>query len=109
MDLKKISLPLKGFLSGILMWSCAVVFAWGIYPIKPEGFEGAGFLLLFLGLPSSILLSSYNGPVIMQVLLLSLLGYLQWPLLGLIVGSIIRARKRKKKKASSVKDKEEQN
>jgi TM2 domain-containing membrane protein YozV len=96
MNLRKIPLPIKGFLLGLLISTCFVVFAWGIYPIKNEGWEAAGFLLLFFGLPSSMLLNFYNGPVIMQILLLSVFGYLQWPLFGLIIGTVVWVRKKKR-------------
>jgi hypothetical protein len=98
MNLRKIPLPLKGFLLGMLIWTCFVVFAWGIYPIKPEGWEAAGFMLLFLGLPGSLVLNFYSGPVLMQILLLSLIGYLQWPLVGFVAGTVMWSRERKMKK-----------
>jgi hypothetical protein len=101
MKLAKLPPPLLGLLSGAVLWSCAVGFAWVIYPIPTEGWEAAGFVLLFLGMPSSMLLHFYSGPVIMQVLLMSLFGYLQWPTFGLLIGTVIWLRKRRTRKAAS--------
>jgi hypothetical protein len=67
--------------------------------MEPEGWEAAGFTLLFLGMPSSALLFLYHGPVFMQVLLMSLFGYLQWPFVGWLVGTAIGSIKKRFGKA----------
>ena len=94
MKILKLPTPLLGLILGAVAWSCPVALAWLLYPIQPEGWEAAGFLLLFLGLPSSACIQFYEGPVVMQVLLMSLFGYVQWPLVGLVVGTMIWKRKR---------------
>lgn len=94
----KIPAPLLGLISGAALWSCVVAFVWLLYPIKPEGWEAAGFILMFLGLPSSALIQFYKGPVVMQVLLMSLFGYIQWPLLGFIIGTVTWKRNKVNKK-----------
>jgi hypothetical protein len=88
MNLRKYSKSTLGLIIGALAWTFIVILAWSIYPIKPEGWEAAGFMLLFLGLPSSMLLNFYDGSVFMQVLLMSIFGYLQWPLIGFIIGKV---------------------
>jgi hypothetical protein len=82
---KTLPLTIQGLLSGFTFWTIIVAIAWCIYPIKQEGFEAAGLTLLILGLPSSLLLNLFDNPsVLKQVILLSLFGYLQWPLLGIL-------------------------
>ena len=82
---KTLPLPIQGILWGFTFWTIIVAIAWCVYPIKQEGFEAAGLTLLILGLPSSLLLNLFdNIPVVKQVMLLSLFGYLQWPLLGIL-------------------------
>ena len=83
---KTVSTPIKGLILGILCWTFIVVDAWVIYQIPPEGWEAAGFFLLFLGFPSTMLISFFNVSVFEQVLLMSLFGYCQWSVIGFLIG-----------------------
>jgi ABC-type multidrug transport system permease subunit len=91
---------LQGLLSGTLFWSAVVAVAWALYPLGAEGWAGAGFLLLFLGLPSTLLLQFFDGSVFEQVVCMSLLGYLQWPLIGMVAGIFYSSFSRKRTGAS---------
>jgi len=84
----EISLILRGFIEGVFFWTCIVVLAWLIYPIGSEGWEAAGFLLMMVGFPATYLseVLAPNSSVLWQVIWFSILGYLQWPILGLIWG-----------------------
>ena len=91
MKLPKFSPPFIGLLLGAILWSCVVFEAWMTYPM-PWGWESAGFMLLFFGMPSSMLVCFYEGPVFMQILLMSIFGYLQWPAFGFLIGRCIGRR-----------------
>lgn len=79
------SLLIQGIISGFTAWTIIIVVSWVVY-LLPEGFEAAGLTLLILGLPSSLLLNLFdNISVFTQVILLSYFGYLQWPLIGILL------------------------
>lgn len=85
MRYKQLSKPLLGLIVGTLFWSATVILAWISYFSGGEGWEGAGFLLLIFGLPSSSLLTFFDVSIFNQILLMSLFGYLQWPLIGFVL------------------------
>ena len=71
-----------------LYWSSVVALSTLIYfSSSHDSMEGAGFLLVFAGLPSSMLVALFpqNISVGMQMFLMVLFGYMQWNILGLLV------------------------
>ena len=54
-------------------------------------------MLAILGTPSTMLVAFYDGSIFMQILLMSLLGYLQWPALGYFIGRYMRRRLEREK------------
>lgn len=76
----------RGILSGCAAWTIILALAWAVYPLEPEGFEAAGLTLLLLGLPGSLLLNLFGHiAVFKQMVFLSLFGYLQWPVWGILL------------------------
>jgi hypothetical protein len=81
---------LRGFIEGTVFWTFLVALAWFIYPLGAEGWEAAGFFLMILGFPSTYLSQfiASKSTVFWQVTWFSILGYLQWPLLGIILRAL---------------------
>ncbi len=83
------TLPVRdqGMILGYMAWTAVVAIAWGMFLIYPAGSEAAEYLLLFFGLPCSLLVKflSPGTAVVIQLLLLSVCGYVQWPVIGILI------------------------
>ncbi len=78
---------------GFLAWTIVVACAWIIfYPLGGEGKEAAGFLMIWLGFPSSLLLNLFDCDFYHELILLSFLGFPQWIIFGVLYGIKRRAR-----------------
>lgn len=86
-NFKNLPLTAQGMIFGYMAWTVIVAIAWALYTLKPEGFEAAEFLLLFFGLPGSLLVNFLepDTAVVIQILLLSVCGYVQWPVIGILI------------------------
>ncbi len=86
-NLKNLPLTAQGMVLGYVVWTAIAAIAWLLYMLHPESFKSAEFLLLFFGLPCSLLVKFLNPgtAVIVQLLLLSVCGYVQWPLIGILI------------------------
>jgi hypothetical protein len=91
MKLKKISPTTWIIIAANVWWSLIVALSTMIYfSSSYDNVEGSGFLLLFAGLPSSMMLYFFNVSVEMQIVLMAIFGYIQWNIIGLIAASIIK-------------------
>ncbi len=91
MNIKKISPTVWLIIAANIWWTLLVALSVSIYfSSSHDNVEGAGFLLLFLGLPSSMLLYFFKVPVEMQIVLMAVFGYLQWNVVALLLGLIIK-------------------
>ncbi len=86
-NFKTLTLTAQGMILGYIAWSAIAAIAWVLYMLTPAGFEAAEFLLLFFGLPCSLLVDFLkpDTAVIIQILLLSVCGYVQWPVIGILI------------------------
>lgn len=91
MRIKKIPLFLWFLVAANIWWTIIVLLAYAIYfSSSPDRVEGAGFLLAFMGLPSSMLVSFFDVSVQIQMFLMLVFGFLQWNLVAYLIGFLAR-------------------
>lgn len=86
-DFRHLPPTAQGMLLGYVAWTGIAAVAWVLYMLIPIGYEAAEFILLFFGLPCSLLVNFLEPgtTVAMQLLLLSVCGYIQWPVIGILI------------------------
>ncbi|MFH1691450.1 MAG: hypothetical protein ABIC68_02605 [Candidatus Omnitrophota bacterium] len=91
MKIKQIPLFLWFLVAANIWWLLIVLLAWTIYlSSSVDNFEGAGFLLAFMGLPASMLVSFFDMSVKGQMLLMVVFGFLQWNLVAYLIGFFVK-------------------
>lgn len=77
----------RGMLLGYCAWTAIAVIAWLLYLFYSKGVEAAEFLLLFFGLPASLMVTFLkpDTAAVIKMLLLSVCGYVQWPVFGILI------------------------
>lgn len=91
MKIEKIPLFLWFVIAANIWWTVIVLLAHALYfSSSVDNIEGAGFLLAFMGLPATMLVSFFDASVQMQILLMACFGYLQWNLIGLSLGFFVK-------------------
>ena len=99
-NIQKLSPLTRLIVKANLYWTILVVLSLSIYlSSSPDNLEAAGFLLIFASLPSSMLLALFptSLPDLTQIILVILLGYLQWNLIAFVLGMKLT----KKRKSSN--------
>ncbi len=89
--IKKIPLFLWFFIAANIWWAIIVLLTYAIYFLSSvDNVEGAGFLLAFMGFPSSMLVSLFDVSVQMQIFLMLIFGFVQWNLAAYSVGFLAK-------------------
>jgi len=89
----------QGMIFGYIAWTFAAAIAWILYVIPDVNFEIPKFLLFFLGLPCS-LTTHFLYPdtaIAVQLFLLSVCGYVQWPVIGMLIIKLSKPKPTNKK------------
>jgi len=75
---------------GYIAWTFVAAIAWLLYVIPVISFEIPKFLLLFFGLPCSLTVYLLNPDtaIAVQLFLLSACGYVQWPVIGILISKL---------------------
>lgn len=91
MKFRKIPLFLWFVIAANVWWLIVVLLAYAVYfSSSMDNVEAAGFLLAFLGLPTTMLVSFFDVSVRAQMLLMVFFGFLQWNLFGFLTGFFVR-------------------
>lgn len=91
MKIKQIPL-FSWFLVAANIWWFFIVFLVLVmyFSSSSENIEGAGFLLAFMGLPASMLVSFFDVSVRMQMFLMVIFGFLQWNFFAYLIGFCVK-------------------
>ena len=86
-NFKKLPLTTQGMIFGYIAWTIVVAIALALYMAPVVTFNAPKFLLLFFGLPCSLATIFLNPDTAftVQLFLLSACGYIQWPIIGILI------------------------
>ncbi len=84
---KNLPLNAQGMIFGYIAWSLVVIIAVALFMTPSVSYKVPEFILFFFGLPCS-LTAKFLKPdtaIAAQLFLLSVCGYVQWPLIGMLI------------------------